>query len=126
MMKAFGAIALCGSLLTVPAPAVAASTPGAVLRILVTVKNGPTRTATLTCRPAGGTHRSASAACKLLARAGGDPARLVGSSKAACTREFRPAAVVVTGRWRGEPISFGRMYSNACLMKSAGGALFTP
>ncbi|MFG1942840.1 SSI family serine proteinase inhibitor [Nonomuraea sp. NPDC048826] len=126
MMKAVGALVLSGALLAVPAPAIAESAPGAVLRVLVAVKDGATREARLTCNPAGGDHRSPRKACALLRRVGGEPARLDVHADAACTREYRPAAVVVTGRWRGRPVSFGRMYSNMCLLKAAGGAVFSP
>jgi hypothetical protein len=123
-IKAAAAVALCAGLLAAPVPAAAERAPGATLRMMVAVKNGPTRTATLTCFPAGGSHSSPHRACRLLHRASGDPARLNARPQAVCTREFRPAAVVVTGRWRDRVISFGRVYSNPCLLRAAGGAVY--
>ncbi|HLU75699.1 MAG TPA: SSI family serine proteinase inhibitor [Nonomuraea sp.] len=126
MMKAIGALALCGSLLAVPAPAVAAPQSGATLRILVTVKDADSKTATLNCYPAGGTHSSALQACALLALVGGDPEKLNVNPGAVCTREFRPSAVIITGTWQDKPVWFGQMYANPCQMRAAGGAVFTP
>lgn len=144
MLKRVGALVLCGTLVAAPAHAADAgaprttsgTTPGTssqtasgtaprtTLRVLVAVKNGPSRAATLTCDPAGGDHPAPRAACRLLRAAGGDPARLDVRPNAICTHEFRPHAVVVSGKWRGRAVSFGRVYPNACLMRSAGGAVF--
>ncbi|MDA0638469.1 SSI family serine proteinase inhibitor [Nonomuraea sp. MCN248] len=132
MMKAVGALALSGALLAVAAPALArsgapgaAQAPGASLRILIAVKDGGTREARLTCRPSGGDHRSPRRACELLQQVDGDPGLLDVHPQAVCTREYRPVSVVVIGKWRGRSVSFGRVYSNACLMKAAGGAVYT-
>jgi hypothetical protein len=120
------AVALCGALLTTAAasPALAERDPRSTLRILVAVKQGETKAVTLTCDRAGGDHPAPRAACRLLRQVHGDPARLNVTPDAACTRELRPHAVVVAGMWRGEPVSFGRVYANACMVRAAGGAVF--
>ncbi|MET8000345.1 SSI family serine proteinase inhibitor [Nonomuraea glycinis] len=128
------AVALCGALLATAAasPALAERDPRSTLRILVAVKQDETKSVkqretkavTLTCERAGGDHPEPRAACRLLRRVHGDPARLDVTPDAACTRELRPHAVVVAGMWRGKPVSFGRVYGNACLLRAAGGAVF--
>lgn len=124
------AVALCGALVTTAAvpvtasPALAERDPRSTLRILVAVKQGETKAVTLTCDRAGGDHPAPRAACRLLRQVHGDPARLDVTPDAVCTRELRPHAVVVAGMWGGEPVSFGRVYANACLVRAAGGAVF--
>ena len=136
------AVALCGALLATAAasPALAERDPRSTLRILVAVKQDETKSVkqgetkavkqretkavTLTCERAGGDHPEPRAACRLLRRVHGDPARLDVTPDAVCTRELRPHAVVVAGMWRGKPVSFGRVYGNACLLRAAGGAVF--
>ncbi|MFB4287939.1 SSI family serine proteinase inhibitor [Nonomuraea sp. ATR24] len=146
MLKAVGALALSGAFLfAAAAPALADPAPRSdqhsdqrsalrsdqrpeqrsALRVLVAEKGGETKAVTLTCDRDGGTHPSPRAACRLLRKAGGDPARLAASPGQVCTKELRPHAVVVAGMWRGKPVVFGRVYSNACLMRAAGGAVFT-
>ncbi|WP_049569583.1 SSI family serine proteinase inhibitor [Nonomuraea sp. SBT364] len=128
MSKAVGALALSGAFLfaaAAPAPALAERDPRSALRILVAEKGGEPKAVTLTCDRDGGTHPSPRAACRLLRKAGGDPGRLAASPGQICTRELRPHAVVVAGTWRGKPVIFGRVYSNPCLMRAAGGAVFT-
>jgi hypothetical protein len=120
------AVALCGAFLATAAapPALAERDPRSTLRILVAVKQGETKAVTLTCDRAGGGHPTPRAACRLLRQVHGDPALLNVTPDAVCTRELRPHAVVVAGMWRGEPVSFGRVYANACLLRAAGGAVF--
>ena len=131
------AVALCGALLATAAasPALAERDPRSTLRILgrgeaggqqgrEAVKQRETKAVTLTCDRAGGDHPAPRAACRLLRRVHGDPARLNVTPDAVCTRELRPHAVVVAGMWRGKPVSFGRVYANACLLRAAGGAVF--
>ncbi len=120
------AVALCGALLATVAasPALAERDPRSTLRILVAVKQGETKAVTLTCDRAGGDHPAPRAACHLLRQVHGDLSRLNVTPDAVCTHELRPHAVVVTGMWRGRPVSFGRVYANACLVQAAGGAVF--
>jgi hypothetical protein len=120
------AVALCGTFLVTAAasPAGAERDPKSTLRIVLAVKQGETKAVTLTCDRPGGDHPAPRAACRLLRQVNGDPAALNVTPGAVCTRELRPHAVVVAGMWRGEPVSFGRVYANACLVRAAGGAVF--
>jgi hypothetical protein len=125
MMKVAGALALCGAFLfTAASPALADRAPRSTLRILVAEKGGETKAVTLRCDRDGGDHPAPREACRLLRRAGGDPARLNAAPGQVCTRELRPHAVVVAGMWRGKTIIFGRVFGNPCLMRAAGGAVY--
>lgn len=116
-----GAAAVAGLLLTAN-PAVAATVP---TKVTISVKptGGPVRTATLTCDPAGGTHKAAAAACEALAAAGGDPAAIV-PADVMCTMEYSPVKVKMAGRYNRKPVSFKRSYSNSCRLHAEAGALF--
>ncbi|MGW0806361.1 SSI family serine proteinase inhibitor [Nonomuraea sp. NPDC002799] len=124
MMRAIGTIALCGTfMLGASAPAMAAPAPKAELKIVDATKGGPTKTAWLYCGPAGGTHRNAREACRLLDRVQGKPDKLNVSPKAACSQELKPHAVVVVGRWYGKSVHWAKVFPNACQMKAATGAV---
>jgi hypothetical protein len=125
MMRAVGTIALCGAfVLGGSAPSFAApKEPKAVFRITVAAKGTPAKSVYLNCMPDGGTHPAAHAACNLLRQVGGDPAKLNVSPKAACTKELKPAGVVIIGMWNGKPVKWGKVYGNSCLMKAGSGAL---
>jgi hypothetical protein len=125
MMRAVGTIALCGAfVLGASSPSLAAQrTPKAELKVVVGVKGGQTKGVYLNCNPDGGTHANAHAACNLLRKVGGDPAKLNVSPKATCGKEIVPHAVVIVGKWHGKTVKWGKIYSNACVMKAAGGAL---
>ncbi|GGS69508.1 SSI family serine proteinase inhibitor [Nonomuraea spiralis] len=127
MMRAVGTIALCGAfVLGASSPSLAAPrTPKVVLKITVAVKNGPTKGAWLNCSPDGGTHPSAHAACELLRKVGGDPAKLNVSPKASCGKEVEPRAVMILGKWNDKTIKWGKVYANACMMKAGGGAVLS-
>ncbi|KAB8192217.1 protease inhibitor protein [Nonomuraea phyllanthi] len=126
MMRALGAATLCGVLvLGASSPAVAAARPKAQLKIIDSVKGGSTSTAWLNCAPAGGTHPNARAACRLLAGVHGYPERLNLDPDAVCTKELRPHAVAVVGRWYGRTVRWGKVFGNDCLVKAATGALFS-
>ena len=129
MMRAAGTIVLCGAVLATASPALAEPiprpTPQSTLRIIVTVKRGPTKAALLTCDPDGGTHPAPAAACALLRKVNGDPAKLNVVPDPVCTDEYEPHAVLVRGRWRGRAVKWAHVYTNSCHMKAAGGAVFT-
>ncbi|WP_158088574.1 SSI family serine proteinase inhibitor [Thermoactinospora rubra] len=107
-----------------PAPALAGRQPGAVLMITVTTGAAHAKSALLICGPAAGTHPKARAACRVLRKAGGDPARL-SHRGAVCTKELRQHTVTVRGRWHGKRVAFMRTFGNECLMTAEGGALYT-
>jgi hypothetical protein len=128
MMRAAGALALCGTLcgaflLGQSSPAVAGRAPKTQLKIVDSIKGGATKTVWLYCAPAGGTHPNARAACRLLKEVDGRPSRLNVTPDASCTREVQPHVVVVVGRWRGQPVHWAKIFGNGCLMKAATGAV---
>jgi len=123
-MKAVAAVTLCGAFLLATAPPAVAA-PASTLRVLIAIKGGPTKAVTLTCDPSGGDHPSPQAACRVLQKIGGDLSKLNVVPKPVCTKEMRPHAVVVAGKWKGKPVTFGHAYANYCLVKAAGGALFS-
>ncbi|MER6514590.1 SSI family serine proteinase inhibitor [Nonomuraea sp. NPDC001636] len=128
MMRAVGTIALCGALVlgaSSPSLAAAPPTPKVTLKVTVAVKNGPTKGAWLNCSPDGGTHPSAHAACELLRKVKGDPAKINVSPKAAaaCGKEVEPRAVMILGKWYGKTVQWGKVYTNACTMKAGLGTL---
>ncbi|MGW4795782.1 SSI family serine proteinase inhibitor, partial [Nonomuraea sp. NPDC004297] len=105
MKRAAGALALCGALLAAGAvPAQAAPNPKAQLKIVDAAKGGETKTVWLHCKPTGGTHPNARAACRLLEQVKGKPAELNVTPNPTCTREVAPHAVVVVGRWHGKAV----------------------
>ncbi|WP_431902963.1 SSI family serine proteinase inhibitor [Nonomuraea sp. bgisy101] len=123
-MRSITTLALAGAIvLAAASPALAGHRPLASLKVSVTVA-GATKSAGLLCDRDGGDHPSPRTACRLLRAVKGDPARLRVKDPV-CTREYRPHVVSVRGTWRGRPVSFTTTFANACLMKSAGGAVFT-
>ncbi|MFG6191218.1 SSI family serine proteinase inhibitor [Nonomuraea sp. JJY05] len=124
MMRALGALALCGAfLLGASAPALATPHPKAELKIVDAAKGGETRTVWLYCGPAGGTHPNARAACQLLEKVDGHPERLNVTPNAICTKELQPHAVVVAGQWHGRAVQWAKVFGNGCTMKAAVGAV---
>jgi hypothetical protein len=113
--------ALAGILMAAQ-PATAAST---ATKVTVTVKasTGPVKTVTLTCKPVGGTHKSAAEACAVLTAAGGDPAAIT-PADLMCTMEYAPVKVKVTGRFNGKAVKYKETFSNSCRTEVEGGALF--
>lgn len=82
------------------------------------------RRASLTCRPAGGSHRQARTACSELAKVGGDFGRLQGAG-GACTMQYDPVTVTAVGRWKGKRIDYKKTYGNACSLSTTTGAVFS-
>jgi hypothetical protein len=115
------------------APALAAGTgPAAAGRptvLVLTVAKGETtkpaqRLASLTCQPAGGSHRQARTACTELAKVGGnfDRLQLAGGL---CTMQWEPVTVTATGRWRGRKVAYRHTFGNACTLSTTTGAVFS-
>ncbi|MEU3018359.1 MULTISPECIES: SSI family serine proteinase inhibitor [unclassified Nocardiopsis] len=76
------------------------------------------RAATLECDPAGGDHPRAEEACGLIAQHG-DIASVMANPNGACTMEYRPVTVRVTGAE-----DYEETFGNACQMANAKGAIF--
>ena len=82
------------------------------------------RRASLTCRPAGGSHRLARDACSALAKVGGDFARLQVTG-GACTMQYDPVTVTAAGRWKGKRVNYTKTYGNACSLSTTTGPVFS-
>ncbi|MET7327880.1 SSI family serine proteinase inhibitor [Nonomuraea sp. NPDC005650] len=126
MMRALGGLALCGAfLLGASSPASATPHPRVQLKIVDAIKGGETKTAWLHCGPVGGSHPRPRAACQLLQKVNGHPGQLNVTPDAVCTKELRPHAVVVAGRWHGRTVNWAKVFSNGCMMKAAVGSLLS-
>ncbi|MBT2227069.1 SSI family serine proteinase inhibitor [Nonomuraea sp. NEAU-A123] len=125
MMRTAGPIVLCAAVLATAAPALAEPAHWSALKILIVVNKRVAQAAILTCDPDDGTHPTPAAACALLRKVSGDPAKLNVVPDPLCTTEYQPHTVLVRGRWRGVAVKFSHLYTNACQMKAAGGAVFT-
>jgi len=79
--------------------------------------------ATLTCDPAGGTHRRAREACATIAAVGGDFGALHVDG-GACTMQYDPVTVTATGLWRGKPVRYRHTFGNACVLHLETGPVF--
>ncbi|MBG0814762.1 hypothetical protein HS045_11225 [Planomonospora sp. ID82291] len=86
--------------------------------------SGPTRTATLTCGPDGGTHPRPVLACGQLRRAGGR-VEAVPERPGACTLEYVPVRLTATGTWQGRRYRYAETHPNRCAaIRATGGVLF--
>ncbi|GAA0506856.1 hypothetical protein GCM10011581_41620 [Saccharopolyspora subtropica] len=106
-------------------PAAATAAPAddsSVLHLTLTTRS-ETRTALLTCHPAGGTHAHASLACDQLDAVDGDFRRMAPNARV-CTMEYDPVTVKAEGRWKGNPFSAEETFSNPCTMKAKTSAVF--
>lgn len=93
-------------------------------KLVLKPESGPAVTATLRCRPHGGSHPRVDAACADLDAASGRIGDIP-SESGACTKEFAPVAVFAVGVWDGGPRSYKHHYSNRCeAVKQTGGAVF--
>ncbi|WP_069884496.1 SSI family serine proteinase inhibitor [Streptomyces luteocolor] len=78
----------------------------------------------LHCEPEpSGHHPQAAKACEALAEAGGDLDALP-EDPHACTKEFDPVTVSVTGTYQGRTIGWHKTYPNACTMDADTGYVF--
>jgi len=120
LIAAAGA-ALTGTFLAIePAQAATRDT-----RLIATLRpaTGPVRAVWLSCRPAGGNHPKAAAACATLAQAGGDPRRIE-PADGMCTMEYAPVTATLNGRWRGRAVRYRVQHGNACALGLATGPVF--
>ncbi|MGW0516956.1 SSI family serine proteinase inhibitor [Crossiella sp. NPDC003009] len=85
----------------------------------------PDETAVLGCNPALGTHPSPTRACRSLARAHGDIAKLAPKDGYACTLDYHPRTVTAKGTYRGKELSWQGKFPNSCTMLAETGDLFT-
>ncbi|WUH96285.1 subtilase-type protease inhibitor [Spirillospora sp. NBC_00431] len=111
----------------VAVPAAADASPASRTEInleVVPQERGRPRYATLTCEPAGGTHKNAAKACAELALAGGDIAK-VPPQQGGCLQVWIPVDAAAAGDWRGVPIKpFSRTITNDGCARIAHGHVF--
>jgi Subtilisin inhibitor-like len=123
---ATAAAGTAGCLALEPAPSYAAGSAGSrlVLTIAAGEKAKPVQhRVTLTCSPAGGTHKQAKAACAALNAAKGDPAAITNDGSM-CMMIYDPVTVTANGRWKGKAVRFTHTYGNPCVLHAATGAVF--
>ncbi|TMR23324.1 hypothetical protein ETD86_08480 [Nonomuraea turkmeniaca] len=126
MMRTIGTIALCAAFLACSSSAAqAARPPKGKFKIVIAVKNGPTRGATLHCSPDSGTHPHPRAACDVVRKVGGDLTRIHVPADSGCGLEVKPYAVMITGTWRGKKVQWSKGYRNFCAMQAAAGKLLS-
>ncbi|MFD0774478.1 SSI family serine proteinase inhibitor [Streptomonospora algeriensis] len=105
----------------------AAQIPDSVLRLSVTVpeERAVDRT-TLHCRPPGGSHPRAEAACAALDSAGGDFRTLGERSRQTtmCTMQYAPVRLRASGLWHGASVDYTETFSNACVAHAETGGVF--
>ncbi|MEU0561784.1 subtilase-type protease inhibitor [Dactylosporangium sp. NPDC006015] len=110
--------------------AAATAAPARPTKLVLTVAKGESskpaqRRASLTCRPAGGSHKLAKDACSALAKVGGDFARLQATTGMACTMQYDPVTVTAVGRWKGKRVDYKKTYGNACSLSTTTGPVFS-
>ncbi|GAB3874275.1 subtilase-type protease inhibitor [Dactylosporangium cerinum] len=110
--------------------AAAAAAPVNPTKLVLTVAKGEStkpvqRRASLTCRPAGGSHKMARDACSALAKVGGDFGRLQQGAGVACTMQYDPVTVTAVGRWKGKRVDYKKTYGNACSLSTTTGPVFS-
>ncbi|WP_052387707.1 subtilase-type protease inhibitor [Dactylosporangium aurantiacum] len=116
--------------MTAAGPSFGATAGGAKpTRLVLTVAKGESTTpvrrrASLTCRPAGGSHKLARDACSALAKVGGDFARLQVTG-GACTMQYDPVTVTAVGLWKGKRVDYRKTYGNACSLSTTTGPVFS-
>lgn len=116
--------------MTAAGPSFGAAAAAKPTKLVLTVAKGEStkpvqRRASLTCRPAGGTHKLARDACSALAKVGGDFGRLQQGAGVACTMQYDPVTVTAVGRWKGKRIDYKKTYGNACSLSTTTGAVFS-
>ncbi|GAA3340445.1 hypothetical protein GCM10020358_28100 [Amorphoplanes nipponensis] len=116
------ALATLAALLPAVDPAAAARPRRTELTVSYEAEAGYAAAVTLRCHPAGGAHPRKVKACRLLARVGGDPARLRPVPRM-CTLEYAPITARITGRWHGRPLDWSRTFGNRCDMDRTTGVL---
>ncbi|MHA5050427.1 SSI family serine proteinase inhibitor [Streptomyces sp. SD15] len=94
----------------------------------VTVSSGDDHTSSihgtlLHCDPPGG-HSHAAEACKELAAADGDIARIPVKPDVVCPMVYAPVTASARGEWDGRRVEYSRTFSNSCVMGAETGSVF--
>ncbi|MGW2558294.1 subtilase-type protease inhibitor [Streptomyces sp. NPDC001514] len=78
------------------------------------------RAVTLSCAPRpGGSHPSATAACKELTAVDGEFGLLSKAVGGPCTRQWDPITITADGVWQGKRVSWSATYGNSCEMRAS-------
>ena len=121
MIRTIAGAAVVALLLTAD-PAVAAAPRKTELVVSYQAEAGYAAAVRLRCEPAGGAHPRKAQACRSLARAGGDPARLTPAALM-CTMEYAPVTAQVKGTWKGRKVNWTHRFGNTCDMNRTTGVL---
>ena len=121
MIRTIAATAAAVLLLTAH-PAAAAAPRRTDLTVSYLAEAGYAAAVKLRCDPAGGAHPRKVQACRALARAGGDPARLRPAT-VLCTMEYAPVTAQVKGVWQGRRVDWSHKFGNRCDMSRTTGVL---
>ncbi|GAA3270395.1 MULTISPECIES: SSI family serine proteinase inhibitor [Dactylosporangium] len=126
LLAAVGAVEAAGS---GAATAATVAANARTTRLVLTVAKGEStapaqQRASLTCQPAGGSHKQARTACVELAKVGGrfDRLQLAGG---VCTDQWDPVTVTASGRWKGRKVAYRHTFGNACTLSTTTGAVFS-
>lgn len=119
MIRRAAALAATLSLFAAPvamadSPGTSATVPGVELELSVTNSSGYTYSADLTCLPTGGTHSNPWSACSVLKEAKGDLDDLAPQDWKVCTKEYNPVILSAKGHWKGEKVTWSKMFGNEC------------
>ncbi|MET9372863.1 SSI family serine proteinase inhibitor [Streptomyces sp. NPDC003035] len=98
--------------------------PPTRLHLTVTDAEGVAKDVFLGCRPTGGNHPNAAAACDALHDAGGELDKLKGGADVVCTTEYDPVTVTAEGTFNDAPLSWKKEFGNACELNARTGAVF--
>lgn len=111
-------------------PSAAQQPPGMSTQVWLWVDAGPDPeplTAYLTCRPTGGTHPRAEAACRALDEAAGDLTQLPGEPDyGPCDDMYRPVTATAFGwwGWQFRLVWFSNLYAHPCDLRRHTGLFF--
>ncbi|MEU9290595.1 SSI family serine proteinase inhibitor [Streptomyces sp. NPDC048275] len=94
----------------------------------LTVSSGDDHTSSiigtlLHCDPPRG-HSHAAEACKELAAADGDIARIPVKPDVVCSMIYAPVTASASGEWGGRQVEYSRTFSNSCVMDAETGSVF--
>lgn len=101
--------------------------PTPATRILLTVTSeatGDMKEVWLGCRPTGGNHPNAEAACEELALVEGDFDKLSGNADKACALIYDPHTVTADGTFNKKAVSWKKTFGNECELNAKTGAVF--
>ncbi|MCI2416079.1 SSI family serine proteinase inhibitor [Saccharopolyspora sp. K220] len=116
----------CGAAQLVPVGASAASGGGeqeSTLTLTVT-ESQDSRSVTLKCHPAGGSHPHATSACDELRAADGNAELLDRDKSSSCTKDNPRVRATAEGTWRGRQVGYQVSVANPCELKARTGSVF--